>query len=86
MSPNLEIQQSPANFILNFPALLSTDQIYNPIIIELFRNKEELKRKVISQIDPAKAVIILEHLEEDPRLYERVHEFILRKHYKSMVH
>lgn len=45
-----------------------------------------MKRKVISQIDPAKAVIILEHLEEDPRLYERVHEFILRKHYKSMVH
>lgn len=68
------------------PKLLSTDQIYSPTIIELLRSREELKRKIVQQIDLAKAVIILEHLGEDPRTYENVHKFILRKHYKSMTH
>lgn len=68
------------------PKLIASDQIYNPIIIDMFKNIPEIKLKVVQQIDAAKAVIILEHLQEDPRNYPHIERFILRKHYKSMTH
>lgn len=52
----------------------------------MLKVRPQLKRKVIENVDLAKAVIVLEHLGEDPREYETVHRFILRKHYKSMMH
>jgi hypothetical protein len=58
------------------PKLLSSDQIYTPVVISLLKQFPELKSKLLEQIDPAKALTILEHSQEDPRDYPAIHGFL----------
>ena len=55
-------------------------------MLETLKKKPVLKENVLKLIDLSKAVPLLEQLHEDPRDYENVHHFILRKHYLSMTH
>ena len=63
-----------------------SDQVYSNEVLKILKENPKLKEEVIKIIDLSKAVPLIENIGEDPRDYEIVHNFIIRKHYLSMMH
>lgn len=47
---------------------------------------EQLKMKLIDDIDASFGLKLIESLDEDPTEYPKLNNFILRQHYKSIWH
>lgn len=78
-----QVPEFEKNILL--PKLITNQQQITPMILKLLKSRDDLKKQVIAQLDPARSLTILENLNDDPRNYPEVNNFILRKHYISIV-